>query len=175
MQYAFARHSYFSKLNSHFQHSLARLLNLSKSAIHTDDTNLAKAFTSGACNLIFSLKKNKLGAYWRLVTQVYPIFPLKKNKLGAYWWLVTQVYPTYLRLNYIILHKNIQTSNLLAAMYVSNILKFLNPIFKQVNQRLISTSSCQQGGWEGNKYIFFPLTLLLFQNIELHFAAPSWK
>ena len=124
------------------------LLNLSKSAIHADDTNLAKASTSGACNLIFPFKKNKLRAYWRLVTQVYPIFPLKKNKLGAYWWLVTQVYPTYLRLNYIILHKNIRTSNLLAAMYVSNILKFLNPIFKQVNQRLISTSSCHS----------FPLT-----------------
>ena len=71
------------------------LLNLSKSAIHADDTNLAKASTSGACNLIFPFKKNKLGAYWRLVTQVYPIFPLKKNKLGAYWWLVTQVYPIF--------------------------------------------------------------------------------
>ena len=71
------------------------LLNLSKSAIHADDTNLAKASTSGACNLIFPFKKNKLGAYWRLVTQVYPIFPLKKNKLGAYWWLVTQIYPIF--------------------------------------------------------------------------------
>ena len=130
-----------------------------------------------------SINKEQSWGLRRLVTQVYPIFPLKKNNIflkkqnlrltGA----DTQIYPTYLRLNYIILHKNIRTSNLLAAMYVSNILKFLNPIFKQVNQRLISTSSChscQQGGWEGNKYIFFPLTLLLLQNIELHFAAPSW-
>ena len=86
----------------------------------------------------------------------YPIYPLKKNNIflkkqnlkltGA----DTQIYSTYLRLNYKILHKNIQTGESKVDKYI--LLPVLpTKLLSQYGFLELTNPNFQQGGWEGNK------------------------